>query len=324
MQKRRSFFMRLLLIGFIVFLADRGIGGLMSHFYFRLRHGEQARTTLVMDSIRAPLVVLGSSRAAHHYIPSIITDSTGLAGYNAGKDQQGLFYSLAIWRSILSRYRPQWLILDLTPIAFAPNQTGLDELSILLPYYRGHPEIRAVLNKRSRWEWLKTHSSLYCYNSLPLQIVFNNLSGAGDSGVINGYIPKDQPMTRSPAKVFTEQELADPPDSAIVRAFLDIISLSESSRCKLVVVVSPAYFPLAEGSSTTRLARTLCRDHGVPFFDYSGGAPVTASAVRGSARFSGNPALFSDELHLDHAGAELFTRQLCADLRAIGMPKAKP
>ncbi|MDP4149274.1 MAG: hypothetical protein Q8932_10705 [Bacteroidota bacterium] len=310
MQKRRSFYMRLLLIGLILFVADLGIGGLMSHFYFRLRHGEQARTTLVMDSIRAPIVVLGSSRAAHHYIPSIITDSTGLACYNAGKDQQGIFYSLAILRSILGRYRPEWLILDLTPIAFQPDQAGLDELSILLPYYRRHPEIRAVLNKRSRWEWLKTHSSLYCYNSLPLQIVFNNLYGTGDSGVINGYIPKDQPMARTPATAFTERELTDPPDSAIVGAFSEIISLSASNHCKLVVVVSPVYFSLPEGSSTTRLAGMICRDHGVPFLDYSGA---------GSAGFSGHPALFSDEQHLDHAGAVLFTRQLCTDLRAKGL-----
>ena len=128
MQKRRSFFLRLLLIGSILFVADLAIGGLLSHFYFRLRHGEQARTTLVMDSIRTPIVVLGSSRAAHHYIPSIIADSTGLACYNAGKDQQGLFYSLAIWRSILARVQ-----------AAASLQVGVGVLELRLPGESGPP-----------------------------------------------------------------------------------------------------------------------------------------------------------------------------------------
>jgi hypothetical protein len=80
----------------------------------------------------------------------------------------------------------------------------LDELSILLPYYRNHPEIQSIVNKRSKWEWVKTYSSLYCYNSLALQIIFNNISNRRDANETNGYVPltKKENIPSCPSNVF--------------------------------------------------------------------------------------------------------------------------
>src|ERR1700729_1741821 len=96
MKKLTTFLVKLLVVALAVFIADAVIGRLMEHFYFRIRHGEQGRVNYAVDSTIAPIVVLGSYRASHHYVSAILQDSLHQPCYNAGKDRQGLFYDLAI------------------------------------------------------------------------------------------------------------------------------------------------------------------------------------------------------------------------------------
>jgi hypothetical protein len=303
MNKGKTFLLRLTVIGLTLVILDLAIGKLMEYFYFHLRHGEQARLTYAIDSTADPILVLGSSRAAHQYVPAIITDSLHLRCYNAGKDKQGLYYCLAMLEMVLPRYHPKLVILDLAPAAFISSESGLDELSVLLPYYHEHPEIGAILDKRGRWEWLKLHSALYRYNSLALQIAFNSLSISGDAGAVNGYLPRYDTLQRPPAPPYTPQQLNGPPDSNCVKTFEDLIALAKSSGCSITVAVSPMFFPLPQGTSTIRLARAICRRMQVPFLDFTN-----------SSLFTGNKPIFNDEQHLNNAGAELFTRTLCKNI----------
>jgi hypothetical protein len=310
MSKRKSFLLKSLIVAISIIMADAGIGMLMHHFYFRIHHGEQGRVTYVIDSTNDAILVLGSSRASHHYVSTIISDSLHLGCYNAGKDKQGLYYCLALLKMVLLRYNPQYVILDLTPVAFETQESGLDELSVLLPYYRQHSEIRKIVNRRSMWEWLKTYSSLYCYNSLPLQIAFNNLSNERDADAINGYIPLYTKMNSISNSSYILQQKADLTDSAIVMAFEEIINITKENGCKLAIIVSPIYFSLPRGTSSIMLAKKICDLQQVPFFDYTQ-----------STNFIGNTPIFGDEQHLNNTGAELFSRKLCTDLIARGFIK---
>lgn len=307
MKNGKIFFGKLLIAAGILVLADIGIGRLMHHFYFRITHGEQGRMTYVIDSTRAPLLVIGSSRAAHHYVSAILADSLHTGCYNAGKDWQGLFYNLAMIKMILHRYKPQTILLDLTPISFAASEASLDKLDVLLPYYHQHPEIQPVFDKKGPAQRILTLSSLYCYNSLILQIIFNNRSRQIDEGIVNGYIPKMDTLNHPPFQPYSDEELFGKPDTALVNAFREILTLTRLSNCRLAVVVSPVYFPLYHSTSTIQLAKKICDTRQIPFFDY------TCSAI-----FNGKTGFFTDEQHLNNAGAERFTRILCSDLAAKG------
>ena len=126
MGKGKKFLLKLLIVLTGMAIADVAVGGLMGHFYFRIRHGEQARTTYAVDSANQKILILGSSRASHHYIPAIIEDSLGMSCYNAGKDKQGVFYSLAILKAVCARHRPQGVILDITPFSFETKRAGIN------------------------------------------------------------------------------------------------------------------------------------------------------------------------------------------------------
>jgi hypothetical protein len=310
MDKARPFLYKMTLVTALLVLADLVIGGWLARSYHHIAHGEQGRLNFVADSVTAPVLVLGSSRAAHQYVPPIIADSLHLACYNAGKDRQGLFYDLAVLKMIFSRYRPQQIILDLNPTDFGSAETGFDVLAVLLPYYEQHREIRSILNLRSPWERIKTLSTLYRYNSLPIQIVGRTVTDRESDTVSFGYLPKFEKL--NPARLIPDPAamFEAPPDSGILGAFTGILNLAREQGCRLTVVVSPLYFPLAHGSSTIRLAAAICNRQQVPFLDYSGSPLFTPD----------KPWLFYDAYHLNDSGARQFTRILCSALRAKTLP----
>ena len=311
MKKGIAFTCKLLILFAGLIIGDKTIGALLQHYYFRSKHGEEKRLTYVLDSVADPVLVLGSSKAFRQYASPIIADSLRLPCYNAGKDKQGIYYPLAILKAVLLRYHPRVVILDLNAQGFSRgHQDLLDGLSVLLPYYGPHPELRAIIDKRSYWERFKTWSTLYRYNSLVLQIAFNQLSHATDSGIVSGYSPKHQSLQHPPFNPYTEAGITATPDTGLVRAFEEIISLTIQAGGRPAVVVSPVYFPMAGGSTTTRLAAQLCKHYQVPFLNYM---DSTAFLYRNDR--------FFDQQHLNDSGSAIFTRMLCKDLVAHGFAR---
>ncbi len=307
MKKASAFIVKLFSLTIALVIADRSIGTLLRHFYYRSNGGEQARLTYALDSVTTPILVLGNSKALRHYVSPIITDSLRMECYNTGRDKQGIFYSLAVLQAALHRYHPRIILLDLNPVGLVSSQAGFDELSALLPYYWQHPGIRPIIDKRSRYEPIKTQSLLYCYNSLAIQIAFNNLTHRTDTGSVGGYTPVYSSMRNPPFYPYNNHLINDPPDTALVHAFLRIMDLSRQNGSRLVVIASPSYFPLLHTPSTMIRAKQLCDSLRVPLLDYSTSTP-----------FNGNGTMNFDNQHLNDSGARAFTRLLCHDLITMG------
>jgi hypothetical protein len=309
MNKKR-FFLKLIIVTGCLMLADKGLGLIWQHYYIKIIHGEQGRTNYAIDSCTAETIILGSSRAEHHYVSPIISEILNTSCYNAGKDKQRLRYALAMLKMMYRRYVPKLVILDLNPTAFEITESGLDELSVLLPYYRSHPEIRSIVNERNRFEWIKTWSDLYCYNSLPLKILFNNISDERDAGEMKGYVPlvirkefiPDSPDSLPPAQ---------PVDSSIVDCFKQIIRITKDQGTRLMVVVSPIYYRLPKNLPTMVTARKICADEKIAFLDYSQSLPF----------LNHGPDMYLDMGHLNDSSAILFSRTLAHDIRESYDPR---
>ncbi len=306
MVKAKIFFLKLLIIGSTILILDQGLGKLLKHYYYKIDHAEQGRATYAIDLVRDDILILGSSRASHHYVPAIISDSLGISCYNAGKDKQGLFYCQAVLNAAVKRHVPKLVILDFSPNSFEKKEMELDELSVLLPYYRNHPEIQSIVNKRSKWEWIKTHSSLYCYNSLALQIIFNNISNQRDANETNGYVPlgNKENILVSPSDLYP---IENNPEKKLITVLKDLINITKLNKCKLIVVVSPIYYSLANSTKDLELAKNICTQENITYFDYS----------QSAAFINNGPALFSDKQHLNNTGAALFSQTLCSDIKNV-------
>jgi hypothetical protein len=305
-MKGKNFLLKLLILMVCLILLDKAMGRLLQYYYFKIRHGEQGRTTYSIDSCVSDIVILGSSRAAHHYVSPIISEILNKTCYNAGKDKQRLIYSLAMLKMLYQRYSPKQIILDLNPTAFEENENGLDELSILLPYYSTHPEIRTIMNERNRFEWIKTYSDLYCYNSLPLKIMFNNLSSERDANETNGYVPLvilKEFIPETPGNL----TLSQPLDSGIVTCFKSIVKLAKEHGSQLFIIVSPIYYKLPGNLKTIEMAKLICKRERIQFLDYS----------QSTLFLTHGPEMFLDLGHLNDSSAIVFSKILSEDLKKV-------
>jgi len=294
----KLFLLRLLAFFIIVFLFDYSIGSLLRHFYFKQESGLQYRTTYAIEKTNADILIFGSSRANHHYRPDVFENRMKLSFYNAGRDGNFMFYHLAVLKGVLNRYSPKIVILDFVAEEFAQNQYSYDRLSSLLPYYKSHPEMRPIINLKSKYEKIKLVSQIYPYNSLMLTIA------VGNSGVnkkrksdIQGYVPITK-VWNGPIQVDNISSYYQI-DSIKVKAYEAFIQDCVQANVALYIVCSPYYIKSDQVDYSIVLGQNIAESYGIKFIDYSK-----------DTIFTNNSALFADIGHLNDNGAEVFSNIL--------------
>jgi hypothetical protein len=186
----KKFFIKLFIFLAIVVLFDFAIGAALRHYYFKQESGVQYRTTYSMEQTKADLVIFGSSRATHHYVPDVFEQRLNMSYYNVGRDGNFIFYHYAVLKSILKRYTPKIIILDISGAEFSVGQDSYDRLSALLPYYKTHPEIRPIVELKSEYEKIKLASSIYPFNSSIITIALGNAEfNKKRNDDTEGYVP---------------------------------------------------------------------------------------------------------------------------------------
>lgn len=296
-----TFFRKLALLGLIVALLDIVLGMFLERSYLNIKSGGDIKTIYAIEHAREDLVVLGSSRAYHHYVTPLLEQHFHLSAYNAGRDGAGILYHYAVFKSISRRKMPKMIIMDLNTEEFSVNKVPYDRLSYLLPHYNRHEEIRSVVNLRSATERIKVLSNLYRYNSLLFYIALNNLEKTRID--IKGYMPLEgswkgkleTDSTRPSAVV----------DSVFVQYFERLIGEAKAGKCRLIVCISPIYSKQLYRSSSISIMENLCRKHDILFFNYSQ-----------LPEFLNNPDYFYGVGHLNNKGAERYTRILAEDIKA--------
>jgi len=282
----------------IVLGIDFAVGNILRYLYFNQSSGLQYRTTYSMEETKQDIIILGPSTANHHYIPDIIEDSLNLSCYNAGRDGVGLNYYLAIQRSILRRYKPKLFIIDIRPSLISNEFQTRDRLSNLLPYYENHPEIRNIVEKKSRFERIKLLSKIYPYNSMLLVILNGIISDKNKT--INGYIPlykklatNDQLQTLKETYTYNSDKLG---------VLSELIQNAKINNIDIIIVDSPSY-NLALDSTYFELISNICEFNDVKYFSFLN-----------DSRFTNHPEYFSDRGHLNNDGAILFTKLISMKL----------
>ena len=291
------FFLRLVLILFFVLIVDRGGGMILSHYYFHQHSGEESKITFVIDSTVADVVIFGSSRAHHHYVPEIIENRLHYSCFNAGADGNYLLYSYALFNTIVKRYSPKLIIFDSRPYELGNIASEYDRLSILLPYYQKYPAIRHVIDLRGPFEKFKHISYIYSYNSLLFQILKGNLgSGKSEGPELDGYSPLNKTM--KPEKIGTWDICDIPIDKNKVNLVRDIISTCKKKNIELIFVHSPIWVTMQKSNCHNILA-DICSENGIRYIDMSN-----------DSTFINRPDYFEDISHLNDKGARIFTNML--------------
>lgn len=301
----KNIFIKLIVFISVLFLVDHAVGFLLSKLYFKQNHGYYYRSTYALEGATSELLILGSSKATHHYIPKKIMDSLPLSCYNAGKDGSFILYNDAVLRSATKRYTPKIVILDLLDDEFEQRAyKTYDRLSALLPYYKTHPEVRPIAELKSPYEKYKMISAIYPFNSMLLPsltgtVDFNNKK-VSDTNL--GYLPLSKVWKGKMAIMNSDNQ---PLDSNKINAFKDIVSIAKNKNFTLIIVVSPTYKKYVGNNPTLILAKQWADSAGIPFWNYLE-----------DTSFLNNRDYFTDIRHMNKSGAEIFNNLLISRIKA--------
>jgi hypothetical protein len=299
----RKLIINITIVAVVVSILDFAIGGALRYCYFREISGLHFRTTYAMEKTIADIIVFGSSRANHHYVPEVFEDAFKMTFYNAGRDGSGIFYQTAVLKSILKRHKPKTIILDFAG-GFEKGERDYDRLSCLLPYYKSHMEIREIVELRSPFERIKMISGIYPFNSEILNIVLGNLGRINKNYIDKkGYIPLDGELkTKIDFKV---NSVAYSVDSNKLTSFREFISIAKKSGAQVSVIYSPIYEKF-DRKQEIEICKNNCYSMNVPFWDFSK-----------NDIFMQNRHFFRDVDHLNHKGAIQFSNLVVAKIKLL-------
>lgn len=296
------FLFKLVVLCAIVFLLDFFVGNVLRYFYFKQESGLQYRTTYSIEKTTADLLAFGSSRANHHYQPEVFEKRLHQSFYNVGSDGNYIFYHYAVLKGVLKRYSPKIVILDFVRGEFKKNQDDYDRLSSLLPYYKGHPEMRSIIELKSPYEKLKLLSYIYPYNSAMFTIGVGNAEfNKKRMGDIKGYVPLKR-IWNEPIEIEVSSVKYDI-DSIKVKVFESFIKDCINAKVKLYIICSPYYIKSNHAEYSVTLGQEIAKKYNVRFFDYSR-----------DSMFINHPKVFADIGHLNDEGAKIFSNMLIDNL----------
>ena len=243
------------------------------------------------------MIILGSSRAAHHYDTEYLTDSLGIPSYNFGIDGRGITYHEAILSTALKKDSPQLIILDINPEDFKGFWN--ERISILYPYLPKHNDIKRIATDVDTINRLMLKSNLYRYNSALLsELKWKFQKYKGEK---RGYSPLEPKIMNGMAEI--DLNISETIDSVTLKSFRNIIKMTEENKIPLIIVISPIYNKIP---NIEFLIDIIKRN-----------APNAYLIDDSDMRFGDNSLYFNDNAHLNKDGALLFTKYLYSQLDSI-------
>lgn len=289
----KSFLKRLFLFFFIMTLATCGMFMALG-WAESVAKGATARTRYIYTSMNEKCVVLGSSRALHHYDPAIMAPVTECSVYNCGEDRMGIIFNYGRMMLVKERYMPDIIVYDVEPdydLLYGDNSVYLSQLRP----YTGHESIRRLFADVDPSENIKMLMLPYRLNNRVLQVTKDCTSGA--ETFYNGYSPYIGRMTA----LHKENLPQDHYDDTKWRYIGELVKLC-GHRTKLVFTASPQ---LSYGNDSVYAPlKEMCRRHGIPFLNHFC-----------DTAFTNHHELFHNANHLERRGAEIYSKIIAREIK---------
>ena len=281
----------------VVVVLDWAIGKALDSMLPQISNqGDTGKTYFALNEVNTPVVIIGSSRAAHHYVTQMVEDSLGMPAYNVGRDGCFFSYNYCVMNSILDRYNPELIIWE-NGREYLSDQER-DPVVNLFPYYNKNKWVTEFIKNDSPWtEKVRLVSKAYRYNSVIHRVIMRYVSRYKfKDGTVKGYLPLVPKNLNEPLELKSELIDNEKISQAKVEHFRLSLERAKSKGIKVVVVDSPEYRERRVSSLSGDMMRDLCQDYGMVYLDNSQ-LPY----------FLEHPELFSDATHMNDNGAKIYT-----------------
>lgn len=289
---KKAIYITLITLGIVVFF-DLAIGAISRKLVMAAPDAglNQTNTAQALFNKKADVLVLGSSRANHHYVSSMFKDSLGMTCYNAGRDGHDILYATMVLRSFLERCTPKLVIVDV-------NGSGLDGSWIksnkdMICFYGASKAVTEILDQDvlKGFDKIKMMSNLYRYNNTLEWIATAYLSNWGEG---DGYFP--MPVTNNGMTKAVGKDRLFKPNPKCLTYLDDIVKTCKEKDIQLILCVSPSLSYSLHGINDWM--KEYGQQHHIKTLDFTG-----------DTTYVDHPNLFFDATHLNDNGARIFTKK---------------
>lgn len=280
-----------------VAVVDVAVGKVMDWMIPQISNqGDTGKTYYSLNDVNTPVVIVGSSRAAHHYVTEMIEDSLRMSAYNVARDGCFFSYNCCVINSILDRYTPELIIWENGTEYLYDDMD--DPLESLYPYYDSNTWVNKTIKEELPFtEYARLNSSIYQYNSIVHRIVsrYRGRNSFMDE-TIKGYLPLKPKTLRKELQLMPERISSVRLSDTKVERFRQTLARAKGKGVKMIVVDSPKFKKRDKNNLSAVKMQELCQRYGAMYFDNS---QLTY--------FLDHPELFNDATHMNDDGAKIYT-----------------
>lgn len=286
----------------LLVVVDWVVGTWSEKMYYQSKYGIFRRQIYCLTESQDELMILGSSRAAHHYVPQVFEDSLGMSCYNAGSDGMCIYYHYGILASRIQRgCPPKMVILEVIGTDVEVSQGATFSLDAALdryaPHYGEFAEIDSLFAFNGWKEKVKLMSKTYKYNSKLVQTIKCNYIPWPED---RGYEALNGVMVLKEGKKVADILTPDSDELSIEERKLEylqkFIDDCKANDIKLVMCYSPYYGQTVPKS--IQMVEELAQANGVKFLNYGDDLRFQKSEY------------FQDASHLNDTGAKVFSKEI--------------
>lgn len=299
----KKFLLKVLLFFACVVVMDIAFGQLFSYLRVHAKGGSTANCEYIANQCQDDIIIIGSSRATHHYVPKIIEDSLGMSCCNCGEEGNGVVLAYGRLKMLTERYTPKLVLYELTPgYDYGTKEPNNKYLGYLRAYY-DKKGIKVLFEDfDDDLSWLKMKSKMYQNTSRLLPDVFDNIlyrdNHKGYEPLYGKMILKENQFT-----VQNYQDLVFAVDSVKLSYIERVIDLCKEEQIPLLFMISPRYGMAKPDMSIYEPALSICKQYNVPVYNY-----ISCMSISDHIEF------FQDEGHMNNQGAEAYTSLLINDV----------
>ena len=252
------------------------------------------------------IVVLGASRAAHHYVSSVFKDELGLNCFNYGMDGRNIYNQYVVSSTLLhnTSKKPKLFILETAYIDIedSPGWNG-EKLSNLCILYKNNESVREVINRENYSKGVALRlSNLYRYNSLLLAIAKSFVSSSSVIKENAGYVPL---FAKWSFDVETLENNENPDYLPLKEEFYrKLLGQAKEADIPVVVFNSPDYRLFKYPAKWEDKVAKICKDYDVPFINHEH-----------DSLFMAHKEWFNEPFHLNDEGARAYTSLVVNEIK---------
>lgn len=264
--------------------------------------GSTQKNYYINKECESDIIILGSSRASHHYVPSVIADLTGYSCYNCGEEGNGIILAFARYQMLVQRYNPKVIIYEITPeYDLKQDLDNSKYLRYLKPYYGEEPIKKVVQLFTEKKTQFELESNLYRNNSAIIANIIDNII---DRGAYNGYEPLFGQCSQMPANLKINNSVPFVVDEMKV-ALMDSLAIDAHNRGVLLIfAMSPT---LANTNTNTyNKALFISNKYHIPFLNYLSCKDIISDI-----------SLFQDEGHMNDKGAMKYSEIISHEIKSM-------